>query len=260
MSHRTIRNIVWWLCLVVTPLVLAGMQLFHPSGFTNSPGMYEYLCQPQPYDARYVALYYPGPQWWYALHTVQTPLIGLISIGMLLLVRRVHDDDGPAAVALAWLARAATFVFLIYYTALDSIGGTGLARSILNAQDLFAAGKLSREQMDGVALLLNTDWRDPYVGGVGSFISLTGSWAVLIAAFSAAGALYLGRRAPWPALILLAGFGWMIFTSHAAPYGPIGFICLTASALWIWWSGRKFERKRAPRKIKARARLRVRAA
>lgn len=257
MSNRSIRVTVWWICLVATPLILAGMQLFHPSGFTNSPGMYEYLCKPQPYDARHVALYYPGPQWWYTLHLIQTPLIGLVSIGMLLLVRRVRDEDGAAAVALAWLARAATFVFLIYYTALDSIGGTGLARSILSAQDLFAAGKLSQTQMDGVALLLNTVWVDPYVGGVGSFISLTGSWAVLIAAFSAAGSLYLARRAPWPALLLLAAFGWMIFTSHAAPYGPIGFLCLTASALWIWWSGGKFEHKRAPRKSRARLRTRV---
>ena len=77
---------------------------------------------------------YPIPGGFGSLNFDQTPLIGLIAVGFLLLLQRVHDEDGPAAVALAWLSRAATLVFLIYYTALDSTGGTGLARLILNTQ------------------------------------------------------------------------------------------------------------------------------
>ena len=87
-----------------------------------------------------------------------------------------------------------------------------------------------------MALVLDTTWVDPWVGGVGSFISLAGSWAVLIASAAAAGALFLGKRAPWPALLLLLGFGWQIFTSHASPHGPIGFGLLIVAALWIWLS------------------------
>jgi hypothetical protein len=201
--------------------------------------MFAYLCQSQPYDSRFVALAYPGPQWWFLLHMIQTPVIGLIAVGLLLLLQRVHDEDGPVAVALAWLSRAATLVFLIYYTALDSTGGTGLARLILNTQNLAAAGKLTPEEVRAVALVLDTNWVDPWVGGVGSFISHTGSWAVLIAAAAAAAALFLGKRAPWPALVLLLGFGWQIFTSHASPHGPIGFGLLIAAALWIWIAERR---------------------
>ena len=90
-----------------------------------------------------------------------------------------------------------------------------------------------------VALVLDTTWVDPWVGGVGSFISHAGSYAVLIAAAAAAGALFLGKRAPWPALLLLLGFGWQIFTSHASPHGPIGFGLLIAAALWIWLAERR---------------------
>jgi hypothetical protein len=87
--------------------------------------------------------------------------------------------------------------------------------------------------------VLDTNWVDPWVGGVGSFISHAGSYAVLIAAAAAAGALFLGKRAPWPALLLLLGFGWQIFTSHASPHGPIGFGLLIVAALWIWLAERR---------------------
>jgi hypothetical protein len=239
MSHQAIANFFWWLCLIVAPAVLAGMELFHPAHFTADPGMFAYLCQSQPYDPRFVALAYPGPNWWFTLHMIQTPVVGLIAVGLLLLLQRVHDADGPAAVALAWLSRAATLVFLIYYTALDSTGGTGLARLILNTQSLAAQGKLTPEEVRAVALVLDTNWVDPWVGGVGSLISLAGSYAVLIAATAAAAALFLGKRAPWPALLLLLGFGWQIFTSHASPHGPIGFALLIAAALWIWLAERR---------------------
>jgi len=44
----------------------------------------------------------------------------------------------------AWLARAAIFVFLIYFTVLDAIGGIGLGRTILVVQGLVADGKAQR--------------------------------------------------------------------------------------------------------------------
>jgi hypothetical protein len=239
MSHNTILNFFWWLCLVIAPAVLAGMELFHPAHFTASPGMFAYLSKAQPYDPHFVALAYPGPEWWFTLHMIQTPVIGLIAVGLLLLVHRVRDEDGLAAVGLAWVARAATLVFLIYYTALDSTGGTGLARLILNTQSLAAAGRLTPEEVRAVGLVLDTTWVDPWVGGVGSFISRAGSYAVLTAAVAAAAALFLSGRVPWPALLLLLGFGWQIFTSHASPHGPIGFGLLIAAALWVWFAERR---------------------
>jgi hypothetical protein len=52
-------------------------------------------------------------------------------------------------------------------------------------------------QVEGAALLLNTLWVDPLVGGVGSFVSETASWAAFAASVFAAAALLLSRRAGW---------------------------------------------------------------
>jgi hypothetical protein len=62
---------------------------------------------------------------------IQTPMVALVCVGLWLMVWRVDSSAGTATVAVAWLARLAIFVFLIYYTALDAIGGFGLARTIL---------------------------------------------------------------------------------------------------------------------------------
>jgi hypothetical protein len=240
MTNAGVEKVLWWLGLVVAPVVLISIELFHPAGFTaDPPGMYQYLSKPEPYNPDFHALAYPGPDWWFLLHMIQTPMVGLVAIGLWLLVGRVGDDDGPFAVALAWLSRAATMVFLIYYTALDSIGGAGLGRLIVNTQALTASGKLAPQQVEGIAQLLNITWVDPWVGGVGSFISHTGSWAVLAASVFAAAALLLTRKAPWPALIVLIAFGWELQTSHASPHGPIAFSLLIVTALWMWWSARR---------------------
>ncbi len=82
------------------------------------------------------------------------------------------------------------------------------------------SGAMTADEAAGAIKLLNADWVDPLTGGIGSVISLGGSWAIFIAAVSAALALVLTRRAPWPAALLLVGFGWEIQVAHAAPQRP----------------------------------------
>jgi hypothetical protein len=65
---------------------------------------------------------------------IQTPMVGLVSVALWQLISGVSAADGVFAALLAWLSRTATLVFLVYYTALDSIGGTGLGRLLLNTQ------------------------------------------------------------------------------------------------------------------------------
>jgi hypothetical protein len=234
MANAAIGRVLWWLCLIAAPAVLIGIELFHPAHFTDHPGMFAYLSKPEPYDPHFAALGYPGPSWWFLLHFIQMPLVALVSVGLWLVAGRVHEADGAAALALAWAARAATLVFLVYYTALDSIGGTGLARLIINTKALAASGQLTPAQADGVAHVLDVTWTDPWVGGVGSFISLTGSWAVFVAAVLLAAALFAARKATLPPLVLLIGFGWELQTSHTSPHGPIAFALLIAAAVWMW--------------------------
>jgi hypothetical protein len=239
MSNAAVSKALWWICLVAAPLVLLAIELYHPAEFTEVPGMFEYLrqAQPAPYAHGHVALGYFGPDWWFTLHSIQTPLVGLVSVGLWLLVARIDGArDGVFGAVSAWLARAATFVFLIYYTALDSIGGTGMARAIVHANEMVKAGAISEKQ---AGMLLNAVWTDPHVGGVGSTISLTGSYAAFFAALFAAIALGVTRRAPRPALVLLVLFGWQLEVSHAAMHGPVAFGLLAVVGLWMWIADRR---------------------
>jgi hypothetical protein len=235
MLHEKMTKILWWLCLLAAPLVLVILELFHPAGFTQNPGMYQYVSQPQPYSHEHHALAYWGPSWWFTLHMIQTPMVALVAIGLWILAS-MADRGVISAVVLAWLSRVSTFVFLIYYTALDSIGGSGLGRTIINTEALKASGKLTPDQLKGVIDVLNVTWVDPWVGGVGSFISQTGSWAAFFAALFAALALLLARKISWIPALLLIGFGWELQMSHTMPHGPIAFSLLIVAGIWIWWT------------------------
>jgi hypothetical protein len=230
--------VLWWLCLCAAPLGLLAIELFHPAEFTKDPGMWPYLSEPQPADAAHHALGYFGPDWWFRLHMIQTPLVALVCVGLWLMTAGIDLETGPLAALAARLSRFATFVTLIYFTVLDGIGGIALGRQILVAQQMLADGRLTQAQMNGLTNFLNTMWVDPWVGGVGSFISLTASWAVFFGAALAAIALGLTRRAPLVPVILLAfGFGWQLQDSHAAMHGPIAFALLIIAAAWIWFRG-----------------------
>ena len=236
MTNGLATKALWWVCLLLAPAVLIGIELFHPAGFTAHPGMYQFLSKPEHDQPHFQALAYFGPAWWFTLHMVQTPMIGLVAIGLWLMVDPVDAGSGTAALVFAWLARAATFVFLIYYTVLDAIGGIGLGRTILTAQSLVADNRLSPQQLDGVVSLLNAVWTDPWIGGVSSFVSETGSWAVFAATVFIAVAHLLSRQAGWPAVLPLLGFGWELQTSHASPHGPVAFALLILASGWMWWA------------------------
>jgi hypothetical protein len=230
-------QVLWWICLFAAPLVLLSIELFHPAGFTNHPGMYAFLSQPQ-HERQFHALDYFGPHWWLTLHMIQTPLVGLVAVGLWLMVAPVGGSDGVAARTAAWLARIAIFVMVVYFTALDAIGGISLGRTILRLQELATDGKLAAAQVDGAVVLLNTMWVDPLVGGQGSFVSLTASWAAFAATVLIAAALLLSRRAGWANMAVLVAFGWELQTAHSSPHGPIAFALLIVASGWLWWSRR----------------------
>lgn len=232
-------GLLWWICLFLAPAILALIELFHPARFTTEPGMFEYLSNahtdPHAHDHR--ALAYFGPEWWFWLHMIQTPLVGLVCVGLWHLVRDNTD-------VFAWAARVATFVFMIYYTVLDSIGGIGLGRTIMTVQEMAAAGEITPDQLAVIKVLLDRLWVDPWVGGVGSFVSLTGSWAAFAAtAFTALSLFWRKFYQGLPEgagivawilpLAILCYAGWNIQLSHAALTGPLGFGLILVSAVWI---------------------------
>jgi len=137
------RQGLWWACLLLAPAVLVAIELFHPADFTAHPGMYQFLSHAEHHQPQFQALDYSGPRWWFVLHMVQTPMVGLVALGLWLMIDDVGAADGAAAAACAWFARSAIFVFLVYFTVLDAIGGIGLGRTILVVQDMVSQGKLS---------------------------------------------------------------------------------------------------------------------
>src|SRR5262245_56153792 len=231
------KHVLWWICLLVAPAVLISIELFHPAGFTAHPGMYQFLSQPEHHQPQFQALDYFGPHWWFLLHMIQTPMVALVAVGLWLMVDGMGVHDGMPAAVCAWLARLAIFVMAVYFTVLDAIGDIGLGRSIVVVQELVKDGKLSPTQFDGIVLLLNQLWTDPWTGGVGSFVSLTASWAAFAAAVLVAATLLLTRRAGWINMAVLVAFGWELQVAHAALHGPIAFALLIIAAAWLWWSG-----------------------
>ena len=229
-AETRMQRALFTLCLLVAPAILFGIELFHPANFTAQPGMYQFLSHPE-HGVGFRALAYPGPAWWFVMHMIQTPMIGLVAIGLFLLSVHVRLPGDRLSTACRWAARAAIFVFVIYYTVLDAIGGIGLGRMIEIVQRLQAEGKLTQTQVDGIAFMLDQFWTDRFVGGLGSLISRTGSLAVFTASILLAAGLARARAAGWVTIVALVGFGWELQTTHAAPHGPAAFALLIVAAL-----------------------------
>jgi hypothetical protein len=216
--------------LVFAPILLAAIELFHPAHFTLNPGMTAFLSHPQPGDPYYNAITYFGPEWWFLLHMIQTPLVVVVSFGLLMATDSFAGQTAARFKPLAWMSRIATVVFMTYYTVLDSIGGIGLGRELVVLKELTDSGTLSGPDAENIRFFLDRIWVDPWVGGVGSFVSLLGSWAIFVAALCTAGYLMLNRKATWLEVLLLVGFGWELQQAHASYYGPIAFSMLALSS------------------------------
>jgi hypothetical protein len=228
------------LSLVVAPLLLATIELFHPAHFTLDPGMTSFLSQPQARDPYFNAITYFGPQWWFLMHMVQTPLVVVVSFGLLHVTDSFGRDAAARYMPLAWLSRIATVVFMTYCTVLDGIGGIALGRELLVVNDLLQAGSITAGDAQAIRSFLDHMWVDPWVGGVQSFVSLLASWAVFVAALGAAAYLFLNRKATWLEAALLIGFGWELQVAHASYHGPVAFALLAIA------SGLRLARKSPP--------------
>ena len=208
-SADPVRTSLRRICLLGAPLVLAGIEIFHPLGFTHE--LYPVLSRP--------GFLYFGPWWFFTLHFIQTPMVGVIAAGLLLLLAGLSG-------LWAWVARGAAFVWLVYYTVLDAIQGIFLGWVIGKSLDEPA------ETRRFVAALTQDMYTDRIIGGVSSFVSLTGSWAFLVAVTATALAL-AQRGATLAPLLALVLAGQIIQMSHAHPFGPVGFSLVFLAALGL---------------------------
>ena len=149
------------------------------------------------------------------LHVAQLFLIGGLAYTLWLLV------DGLDGRAVA-VARALILPFVIVYTALDSVLGIawGIAAQKANelpVADQAAAGRLIHD--------LNEPELFGYIGYVGAGLL----WlAVALTVVTA-----LAKKAPRPALALMAAGAIVFALGHARPMGPIGMALLLAGIAWL---------------------------
>ncbi|MDY7016108.1 MAG: hypothetical protein SVX43_21430, partial [Cyanobacteriota bacterium] len=89
------------LVIVLSPLTLGILEIWHPVGVPNKSAFESIL---------------PQVDWWLTLHLLQVPLFGLMALAVFLMVNNLQ---GWAA----RISRGGIAFFVVFYTALDAITG-----------------------------------------------------------------------------------------------------------------------------------------
>lgn len=182
--------------IVLTPLVLGTIEIWHPVGIPEKSAFESIL---------------PQADWWFTLHILQLPLFGLMALAVLFMVRNINSQA-------ATISRIGIAFFVVFYTALDSI--MGISGGIL----LRSAKDLPPNVQEFVSQQFNLLIFDPIIGG--STLSLlgilgAGGWLVGVSASAFAlkqvGVDYLS-------FIFLILAAVLFGLSHTPPTGPLGLM------------------------------------
>ena len=184
--------------MVVPPLLLAILEVFHPQPDQTTAGVMDVAT------------------WFLGFHLIQLVLIGLVSLSLLLLA----DEFGRA---MSWAVRLGVGVFLVFYSAYDAVAGIGTGLAMRAARDLPAV------QQDGVFDVVE-DWpgTDPVVFPLAILGTL--GWLVAIGSI-AVGARRL--RAPAVQWVFIALSGIFLLGGHPFPFGTLAFGSLFVAALLV---------------------------
>lgn len=188
------------------PLAVAALGLVHPGGITN------------PAADGDTFLHMLGHQ---ADLFVMVHLLQLVVFGLLALVVW-HLTDGLRQRA-ATVSRVAVLVFVVFYTAFDSVAGIAVGVLVQRAQRLPAGDRA------GASNLIEA-YQDSWVVGELNVLAIVGTGAWLVALVAAAVAL---RRsgATWVVFVCLVLAGLVFSVGHPAPFGPMGMGFLLV-AIW----------------------------
>ena len=145
------------LVIVLSPLTLGILEIWHPVGAPNKSAFESIL---------------PQADWWLTLHILQVPLFGLMALAVFLMVNNLQ---GWAAI----ISRSGIAFFVVFYTVLDAI--TGIAGGML----IGSARNLPPYAQSFVSQQVDLLFLDPIIGG--STLSLVeilgaGGWFVGVTA------------------------------------------------------------------------------
>jgi hypothetical protein len=149
-----------------------------------------------------------------AYHMIQLGLVGLVGISVFLLA----DQFGRAS---AWPMCIGMGIFLVFFSAYDTLAGIGTGLAMRGVRDLPAA------QQDAVFDIVST-WPaiDPWVFWLS--IVGTGGWVLALVYLAVTIRTAGASRAEW---VFIALSGIFLLLGHPAPFGTIAFGSLFIAAL-----------------------------
>jgi hypothetical protein len=151
--------------------------------------------------------------WFAVFHVIQLTLIGLVAVSVLLLA----DSFGRAT---AWATRIGIGMFLVFFSAYDTLAGIGTGLAMRSARGLSAA------QQEGVFLVVK-DWPGLAWPFALSIVGTAG-WVVVVGALALAARRQGAPRSEWLLLGLAAVF---LLGGHPFPWGTLAFGCFFVAAL-----------------------------
>jgi hypothetical protein len=182
--------------LLVPPLLLAGLEVVHPQPQMNVRALMD------------------ASTWFATFHAIQLALIGLVAVSVLLLA----DSFGRAT---AWATRIGIGMFLVFFSAYDTLAGIGTGLAMRSARTLSAA------QQEGVFLIVK-DWPGLAAPFALSILGTAG-WVVAVGALALAARRQAAPRREWILLVFAAVF---LLGGHPFPWGTLAFGCFFIAALF----------------------------
>ncbi len=192
--------------VLAPPLTIAVLEIFHPQPDVTAQAIMDVAT------------------WFAVFHAIQLVLIGLVALSVLLLA----DDLGRAT---AWATRLGVGLFMVFFSAYDTLAGLGTGLAMRSARDL------SVTQQEGVFEVVK-DW--PAVGPPFALSVLgTLGWVVAVGALAFAARRQGAPRIVWIFLLLAAVF---LLAGHPFPGGTLAFGCFFVGALLYEIKARPVER------------------
>jgi hypothetical protein len=191
LSTRTRRVL-----LLAPPLALAGFTVLHP----------------QPDDSVQALL--DASTWFMGFHMIQLSLVGLVAVSVFVLADQFHR-------ASAWQTWLGMGIFLVYFSAYDTLAGIGTGLAMKSARDL------PTSQQEALFEVVH-DWPalEPWV----FWLAILGTfgWVLALGYLTVAARAARAPRAEW---LLIGAAAFFLLLGHPAPFGTMAFGSLFIAAL-----------------------------
>jgi hypothetical protein len=200
--------------LLAPPLLLAGFTVLHPEPDHNVQALSD------------------ASTWFMGYHMIQLGLVGLVAVMVFLLADQFHR-------ASAWPTWLGMGVFLVYFSAYDTLAGIATGLAMRSARDLPSS------QQEALFDIVH-DWPtlEPWV----VWLSILGTlgWVLALVHLAVVARTARAPRLEW---LFIGLAGCLLLLGHPAPFGTMAFgSLLVAAVLHEWRRARVTAEPREPRR------------